>query len=395
MSENELIEFKDRANFDFLRFRYAQEYEQKELKADCERVAQYARDTVKDLCLLGLRLKEMKAAEQWREVVDETGTPFSYAGFEEFCKYAFGFSQTKVSNLVRIAEFVQVKGDSVNFIERKYADYSMSQLVELASVPKENRKYFNSAMTVDDMRAVKNYMRDSVGFFYMDDSEADRILEKAKKFRAEENAKRAEQKERRRQIMRGEVGSKEIVLEADGQLPGQTNLFDDTFAGSETPYYDAAADLEAEKQAIESAADEWAREREAQEEKSDVGYEAAEADGYEAPRIEIEPCEFISEYPLNVRVGRRAFLADLKKWRICPECAQAEARYFWRFEDRSEILVERKKAFEKAIGEESEATVADFYYVRLSAFGEWIATSKIQIERWLGEKYGKEGAHEN
>lgn len=379
MSENELIEFKDRANFDFLRFRYAQDYEQRELKADCERVAQYARDTVKDLCLLGLRLKEMKAAEQWREVVDETGTPFSYAGFEEFCKYAFGFSQTKVSNLVRIAEFVQVKGDSVNFIERKYADYSMSQLVELASVPKENRKYFNADMTVDDMRAVKNYMRDSVGFIYMEDSEADRILEKAKKFRAEENAKRAEQKERRREIMRGETEPGESVFESNEQLPGQTNLFDDTFDENETPYYDAAADLEGEKQAIEAAADEWARSRE-------------EA---EAPRIEIEPCEFITEYPLNVRDGRRAFLADLKKWRVCPECAQAEARYFWRFEDGTEILVEQKKAFDKAIGKENEATVADFYYVRLTAFGEWIATSKIQIERWLGEKYGKEGAREN
>ena len=384
MSENELIEFKDRANFDFLRFRYAQEYEQKELKADCERVAQYARDTVKDFCLLGLRLKEMKAAEQWREVVDETGTPFSYAGFEEFCKYAFGFSQTKVSNLVRIAEFVQVKGDSVNFIERKYADYSMSQLVELASVPKENRKYFNADMTVDDMRAVKIYMRDSVGFIYMTDSESDQILERAKKFRAEENAKRAEQKERRRQIMRGENEPGEIVIESNEQLPGQTNLFDDTFDENETPYYDAAADLEGEKQAIESAADEWVRSREEMKE-----------GGYQAPRIEIEPCEFITEYPLNVRDGRRAFLADLKKWRVCPECAQAEARYFWRFEDGTEILVEQKKAFDKAIGEENEATVADFYYVRLAAFGEWIATSKIQIERWLGEKYGKEGANEN
>ena len=384
MSENELIEFKDRSNFDFLRFRYAQDYEQRELKADCERVAQYARDTVKDLCLLGLRLKEMKAAEQWREVVDETGTPFSYAGFEEFCKYAFGFSQTKVSNLVRIAEFVQVKGDSVNFIERKYAGYSMSQLVELASVPKENRKYFNSAMTVDDMRTVKNYMRDSVGFIYMTDSEADQILERAKKFRAEENAKRAEQKERRREIMRGETEPGESVFESNEQLPGQTNLFDDTFDENETPYYDAAADLEGEKQAIEAAVDEWARSR-----------EEAEEGGYQAPRIEIEPCEFITEYPLNVRDGRRAFLADLKKWRVCPECAQAEARYFWRFEDGTEILVEQKKAFDKAIGKENEATVADFYYVRLTAFGEWIATSKIQIERWLGEKYGKEGAREN
>ncbi len=384
-----MIEFKDRANFDFLRFRYAQDYEQRELKADCERVAQYARDTVKDFCLLGLRLKEMKAAEQWREVVDETGTPFSYAGFEEFCKYAFGFSQTKVSNLVRIAEFVQVKGDSVNFIERQYADYSMSQLVELASVPKENRKYFNSAMTVDDMRTVKNYMRDSVGFIYMTDSESDQILEKAKKFRAEENAKRAEQKERRREIMRGETEPGESVIESNEQLPGQTNLFDDTFDENETPYYDAAADLEAEKRTIESAAEEWAQEEteEDPEEKSDVGDES--------PRIEIEPCEFITEYPLNVRDGRRAFLADLKKWRVCPECAQAEARYFWRFEDGTEILVEQKKAFDKAIGKENEATVADFYYVRLTAFGEWIATSKIQIERWLGEKYGKEGAREN
>lgn len=391
MSENELIEFKDRANFDFLRFRYAQDYEQRELKADCERVAQYARDTVKDLCLLGLRLKEMKAAEQWREVVDETGTPFSCAGFEEFCKYAFGFSQTKVSNLVRIAEFVQVKGDSVNFIERQYAGYSMSQLVELASVPKENRKYFNSAMTVDDMRTVKNYMRDSVGFIYMSDSESDQILEKAKKFREEQNARRAEQKAERQRIMQKPTQEIELSEEkAEDQIPGQTNLFDET-ADEKIAYYDAAEDLEAEKRTIESAAEEWAQaqeeEAEEAEEKSDVGYKS--------PRIEIEPCEFISEYPLNVRDGRRAFLADLSKWRACPEKPETEARYFWRFEDKTEILVEQKKAFEKSIGDEESATVADFYYVRLSAFGEWIATSKIQLERWLGEKYSERPAQEN
>ena len=391
MSDNELISFKERANYDFLKFRYAQAYEQEELKADCERIAEYARSTVKDLCLLWLRLKEMKEAGYWREVCDETGSPFSYVGFEEFCKYTFGFSQTKTSNLVRIAEFVKLNGENVNFIERQYAEFSMSQLVELASVPKENRKYFNSAMTVDDMRTVKNYMRDSVGFIYMEDSEADRILEKAKKFRAEENAKRAEQKERRREIMRGETEPGESVIESNEQLPGQTNLFDDTFDENETPYYDAAADLEAEKRTIESAAEEWAQaqeeEAEEAEEKSDVGYKS--------PRIEIEPCEFISEYPLNVRDGRRAFLADLSKWRACPEKPETEARYFWRFEDKTEILVEQKKAFEKSIGDEESATVADFYYVRLSAFGEWIATSKIQLERWLGEKYSERTAQEN
>lgn len=392
MSDNELIGFKERANYDFLKFRYAQAYEQEELKADCERIAEYARSTVKDLCLLGLRLKEMKEAGYWREVCDETGSPFSYVGFEEFCKYTFGFSQTKVSNLVRIAEFVKLNGENVNFIERQYAEFSMSQLVELASVPKENRKYFNSEMSVDDMRAVKVYMRDSVGFFYMSDSESDQILEKAKKFREEQNARRAEQKAERQRIMQKPTQEIELSEEkAEDQIPGQTNLFDDTFDENETPYYDVAEDLEAEKRTIESAAEEWAQaqeeEAEEAEEKSDVGYKS--------PRIEIEPCEFISEYPLNVRDGRRAFLADLSKWRACPEKPETEARYFWRFEDKTEILVEQKKAFEKSIGDEESATVADFYYVRLSAFGEWIATSKIQLERWLGEKYSERPAQEN
>lgn len=392
MSDNELISFKERANYDFLKFRYAQSYEQEELKADCERIAEYARSTVKDLCLLGLRLKEMKEAGYWREVCDETGSPFSYVGFEEFCKYTFGFSQTKTSNLVRIAEFVKLNGENVNFIERQYAEFSMSQLVELASVPKENRKYFNSEMSVDDMRAVKVYMRDSVGFFYMSDSESDQILEKAKKFREEQNARRAEQKAERQRIMQKPTQEIELSEEkAEDQIPGQTNLFDDTFDENETPYYDAAEDLEAEKRTIESAAEEWAQaqeeEAEEAEEKSDVGYKS--------PRIEIEPCEFISEYPLNVRDGRRAFLADLSKWRACPEKPETEARYFWRFEDKTEILVEQKKAFEKSIGDEESATVADFYYVRLSAFGEWIATSKIQLERWLGEKYSERPVQEN
>ena len=392
MSDNELISFKERANYDFLKFRYAQSYEQEELKADCERIAEYARSTVKDLCLLGLRLKEMKEAGYWREVCDETGSPFSYVGFEEFCKYTFGFSQTKTSNLVRIAEFVKLNGENVNFIERQYAEFSMSQLVELASVPKENRKYFNSEMSVDDMRAVKVYMRDSVGFFYMSDSESDQILEKAKKFREEQNARRAEQKAERQRIMQKPTQEIELSEEkAEDQIPGQTNLFDDTFDENETPYYDAAEDLEAEKRTIESAAEEWAQaqeeEAEEAEEKSDVGYKS--------PRIEIEPCEFISEYPLNVRDGRRAFLADLSKWRACPEKPETEARYFWRFEDKTEILVEQKKAFEKSIGDEESATVADFYYVRLSAFGEWIATSKIQLERWLGEKYSERPSQEN
>ena len=34
MSDNELIGFKERANYDFLKFRYAQAYEQEELNRE-------------------------------------------------------------------------------------------------------------------------------------------------------------------------------------------------------------------------------------------------------------------------------------------------------------------------------------------------------------------------
>ena len=164
MSENGLIDFKDRGNFEFLKFRFAQEYEKQELKADCERIMQYAHDMVKDLCLLGLRLKELKESGLWKEVYDEKSSPFSYGGFEEFCKYAFGFSQTKVSNLTRIGEFVKLNGANVDFIDKRYEGFSLSQLVELSSVDEEKRRYFNAEMTIEEIRSVKVYMRDSYEF---------------------------------------------------------------------------------------------------------------------------------------------------------------------------------------------------------------------------------------
>lgn len=402
MSENGLIDFKDRGNFEFLKFRFAQEYEKQELKADCQRIMQYAHDTVKDLCLLGLRLKELKESGLWKEVYDEKSSPFSYVGFEEFCKYAFGFSQTKVSNLTRIGEFVKLNGANVDFIDKRYEGFSLSQLVELSSVDEDKRRYFNAEMTIEEMRSVKVYMRDSYEFIERRGEDYD-IVTVAKNFRERENAKRAAQKERNKQIM-AQNGLKEIVIESD-QIPGQTNCFDqllkkayeephvtieeeeeegyeDYGYEAEPPYYDAAADIEAEKRSIEAEAERWAERIEAEEseKKSDVG--SAERCREESGE------EFITKYPLSVRAGRRAFLEDFSEWQQCPEIPQAEARYYWRFKDGSQILAEKKRIFTGRIQDGANNYFKTFFYVRFQDFDEWSYAGASTVEEWLAWKFG-------
>lgn len=155
---SELLDFQSRENFNFFKYScYVTEDEKQGFLTDCQRILEYAHATVKDMCLLGLRLKELKQSLYWREVFDPNANIcFSYDRFEDFCVYAFGFSKTKVSNLLNIAEFVKLNGENVDFIDKKYAGYNTSQLVELGSVSEYDRKFFNPKMTVAEMRLVKN-----------------------------------------------------------------------------------------------------------------------------------------------------------------------------------------------------------------------------------------------
>ena len=158
---SELLDFQSRENFNFFKYScYVTEDEKQGFLTDCQRILEYAHATVKDMCLLGLRLKELKQSLYWREVFDPNANIcFSYDRFEDFCVYAFGFSKTKVSNLLNIAEFVKLNGENVDFIDKKYAGYNTSQLVELGSVSECDRKFFNSEMTVSEMRLVKNLLK--------------------------------------------------------------------------------------------------------------------------------------------------------------------------------------------------------------------------------------------
>ena len=158
---SELLDFQSRENFNFFKYScYVTEDEKQGFLTDCQRILEYAHATVKDMCLLGLRLKELKQSLYWREVFDPNANIcFSYDRFEDFCVYAFGFSKTKVSNLLNIAEFVKLNGENVDFIDKKYAGYNTSQLVELGSVSEYDRKFFNPKMTVAEMRLVKNLLK--------------------------------------------------------------------------------------------------------------------------------------------------------------------------------------------------------------------------------------------
>lgn len=91
---SELLDFQSRENFNFFKYScYVTEDEKQGFLTDCQRILEYAHATVKDMCLLGLRLKELKQSLYWREVFDPNANIcFSYDRFEDFCVYAFGFS---------------------------------------------------------------------------------------------------------------------------------------------------------------------------------------------------------------------------------------------------------------------------------------------------------------
>ena len=89
---------------------------------------------VLDFCALGQKLRDLRNNGLWRYVLDANGQRYGYDSFYEFCEDVLGFSKTKAQNMISLTEFVNVNGDTVKFIDDKYAAYNTSQLIELSSV---------------------------------------------------------------------------------------------------------------------------------------------------------------------------------------------------------------------------------------------------------------------
>ena len=214
----DLLDFKDRGNFDFFKFSsyYGDQQRFKSvLKADCEKVLEYTHKTMQDMCMLGYQLKELKESGRWQWVKNpETGYCFEGGEFAEFSNYAFGFSKTKTSDLLRISKFVQKDSSNQVFLGERYTKYNTSQLVELASVEDGERHHFNPEMTVEEMRLVKRYME--WGPYW---NELKKALEDGEEFDALAYAQawkaREEEKKNKPQL-------------PAGVLPGQTSIEDFT-----------------------------------------------------------------------------------------------------------------------------------------------------------------------
>lgn len=174
--ENELLDldFTVQKNFDFFEYRYTMtENRKQQFLEDCQKVLESAHATLQETLKLGVRLAILKEGSEWGGVVDpESGETFYYSSFEKFCKYAFGFGKTKTSNLLSMAEFVEIdENDSLVYKQEKYRRMNMSKLIELAPLSEWVRDYFTAEMTVAEMRMCKRYA--SSGQFYIDKEKED------------------------------------------------------------------------------------------------------------------------------------------------------------------------------------------------------------------------------
>ena len=141
---------------------------------------------VRDFCVLGQRLKELRDGGLWRNVLDANGQRYDADSFYAFCEDVLGFSKTKTQNMISLSSFVRYKdGDKqeVEFIDPEYSKYNTSQLIELSSVPSWERKYYAPSFSVKDMRLVKAFTKYNGGSYT-----AEEMLERARADAAKKNA---------------------------------------------------------------------------------------------------------------------------------------------------------------------------------------------------------------
>lgn len=321
---SELLDFKSQKNFEFFKMCSLAKRDSKErLQSDCQRVLEYAHATVKDMCLLAAQLYELKEKEEWGFVINpETGLAFWNYNFDDFCAYAFGFSKTKTSNLLRISQFVNLHGENRGEIEAGYADYNTSQLVELAAVPPSHRVYFSPDMSVSDMRLAKDYVKNSTEFLEEKKKVGFDLLTKAQEWR-DQGKKSTPAVE----ILDGQVMLTEIEdlteneddqreeIEYGESLSNPTSDFDEV--GEEVDQSDQSAPMSDEEvlenedtpsddeydEADESYED-MQKEMQTIEEDSEKSIVAADP----APREEVK------QYKFETRDDIRHFLEDYKNW---------------------------------------------------------------------------------
>ena len=149
------------------------------------RIKNRAQNVVLDFFSLVLQLKTLRIQDNYRQVLNANGEPYDYDSFYQFCEDIFGFSKTKVQNMIALSELVNVKDGVVKFVNSSYSNYSVSQLIELSSAWEWQKRYFSSSMTIKEMRLVKKYLVCHSGA-----STPEETLERAKRYAEDVERKR-------------------------------------------------------------------------------------------------------------------------------------------------------------------------------------------------------------
>lgn len=153
----ELLDYSGR-EFSFAYADFVRSEQKIAFERDCEDIRDSARKVVADFCVLGKRLEHLKLSNAWRNVLDQNGERYGADNFTDFCFFAFGFSATKTSNMLGLAQFV-LEDDGEWVLDEKYAGFSTSKLIEISSAYSFQRDYFLPTWTVKEIRLVKNYLK--------------------------------------------------------------------------------------------------------------------------------------------------------------------------------------------------------------------------------------------
>lgn len=343
---DELMDYTPQKNFDFFRYRYDLTAQDKQVFLnDCQKVLEGAHATVLEMLKLGARLAKIKRDGSWKEVVDpETKNSFNYLSFQEFAKYAFGFKPTRTSNLLSLAEFVELDEiGGVVYKDARYRDMNMSQLIELAPLPPAERELFTADLSVKKMQLCKRYMdADRVDWRAHKDDEDFDLYARAQAWEESENVRTSIAQANK---VDEELRQAAFALGADPDV----SAFMQTYYGAE-PTDDEEDD-------------------EPPSDNSDVGILEGQT---ELPGM---------RYNFSAYTGVRRFLADFEDWeRLGSYNDFFDCVYRWVFKNGTELCVAKCTSY---VSEDDENKTTLFFFLALGVGITPIKIGKRKLENWI------------
>ena len=128
----------------------------KEVVAEIQRCTGYINEDLKNMsssfCKLGFHLWELKYSGFLCYKNEKT---INDINFYEYVKEVFGISKSTCNNYIRVCELFSHGNTMHMFLDDRYKDYNLSQLVEMASLDRDKWRLVNPNMTVRQIKAIK------------------------------------------------------------------------------------------------------------------------------------------------------------------------------------------------------------------------------------------------